>query len=368
MNIDNGKISSTQLKKTLIISTISTSIMVVPGLASYDSGKGGFVAILGGSLLALLYGLLLWILSKNIEGHIATYTTQAIGRCFTTFFGILYLIKFTFTCVFLVTIYTNIITQTLLPHTDKKVIILLLLCVTLYISSRKLETALRLYEFLYFLILVPIIFFFLLGIPKIQLTNLMPGLMTMGNHSFRMILSVFFTFFPLEFVVFLTPSMDAKEKELARKNIIYSVGIICGILLLVYAVVVGILGSVEARNHIWSTVTVLQLLSVPGGFIQRLDGIVLAFWLLSIFSVLSFLFYFTKETVTMMFHEKGKKGYLLFFSFFVFILTLVPVPVNHLQNLFTKYLLFIGIPGSILLPFIIILANKLKRRRKDEKI
>jgi spore germination protein (amino acid permease) len=364
MIFNNQKISSSQFFQMMLLNIISISLMIIPKVTASTAGKDGVFSILLGAVFALIYSLILLFLSKNSTQEYFSSISKQAGRFISFLFNLLYLSKFFIALIFAIHLFTNIISETLLPNTDTRIIVLTLIITALYIASKKLEVRMRLFELLYYIILIPLIFFFLLGVPKINISNLLPLLTSSSGSILKTSISVFLMFSPMEFLLFTKAQVDVKDQRVLIKKLIRTILLITTIHLLIFVVVIGTLGTNGAGQKIWSTITVLQMLSVPGGFIQRLDGIVLAFWLISIFSILSSLLHYAETTIVVLISKKlYRRGFLAVFALILYLCSLYPMKPESLMNYFSKYLLFIGIPLSVFLPLLI----KLFTRNKKEE-
>jgi len=137
------------------------------------------------------------------------------------------------------------------------------------------------------------------------------------------------------------------------------------------------LGVGETSEKFWSVVTIMQIVELPGGFINRQDGIMLAFWLLSIFSLLSaYMFYLariTSEFLQLCIPNYFKKdnqetlrqtpisGYtIIFFGVLAYFTSLLVTNIEEEFVNFGRYFAYIGVPQSILIPFVILLVSKIR--------
>lgn len=355
----NYKISSSQFRKMLVLDIISVSVIIVPQIASQGAGKNGILAILFGSILALIYSLLMVYFTKKVNVDYLAYSKDTVGRFITFIFGILYIIKFFIFCIFVFNLFSNIINETLLPNTNYKIILLFLILVSLYMASKEIEARARLTEFLYLVVLLPLVLLFLFGIPKIYLPNLLP-LFTNGNGSIlKTSISVFLTYSAAEFILFETSLVKQEDKH-SNRNVIHAIITSTIVNLIFFVMVIGLLGMYSTNQKIWSTIMVMQLLEVPGGFIQRLDAIILAFWMISIFFIASTLLYHISNIAKNITNTKKRNWYLIICSILIFLLCMKPIKLDLILNNLNKYLLYIGVPQSILMPLIVFAVDKFK--------
>ncbi|WMJ88109.1 GerAB/ArcD/ProY family transporter [Anaerocolumna sp. MB42-C2] len=370
---DNEKISLRQLKRLLVFDLFSVSGIIVPRIATASSGKDGLIAIILAILFAIFYAWILLSLSKCTGGNYLDYSKRSIGSYLTFIIGVLYIMKLSVCCIFAARLFGEVINETLLEDTGPRIIILLLLIVSAYAASKGFEVRARIAEILYFIVIVPIFIFLVLGLNKIKFTNLMP-LFTEGTAN---ILwggySVFLTFSILELIMFTGPLIKFKKSDLRQRgsvmHFVTHAIVVVGILdILLFVVTLGILGRGETGQKLWSMVNMIQVIKLPGGFIQRQDAIILGFWMLSIFTIISAFFYYISFITKFIFHIPKQNYLLIPFIILLFLASVIPIETEQFFYYFEYYMKFIGMPQSILLPVFIVFIGKVRKIKNTKPV
>jgi len=370
---DNEKISLRQLKRLLVFDLISISGLIIPRIATASSGRDGFIAIILATLFALIYAWVILSFTKSINGNLLEFSKQSAGRIITFLIGSLFIIKLFACCVFAARLFGEVINETLLEDTDHRIIILLLLAVSAYAASKGFEVRARIAEILYFIVIVPIFVFLVCGLKKVDITNLMPLLTESTSNIITGGYQVFLTFSMLELLLFTAPLINYKKSDIKKGNslfrsVLQALLIVSIINLLYFVVTVGILGIEETQQKLWSTVSIIQIIKLPGGFIQRQDAIILSIWMLSIFTIISGFFYYISLITKQIFHIPLQNYLLIPFILFLFGASVIPIETEKYFYYFQKYMMYIGMPQSILLPAIIVFLSKFKKIKKHNKI
>ncbi len=336
--------------------------MLVPNLAVRGAGKDGLLALLLGTAGAFFYAMLLLFLSNRLTTDYMSECKEALGKTGTFLIGFLYLVKYFISCVFLMTLFTTIIHETILPYTNYRIILLFLFLVAMYYGAKQFEVRARLVELLYFIILIPLFLLFALGIFKINPVNLSPLFTSDSMPLLQTGYLVLLTYSALETLLFSAPSVTDKEtKELKKKKVLSAI-LICGIFnFLIFVVVLGLLGTYGTTQKIWSTISVMQMIEIPGGFVHRQDAIMLAFWMCSIFTIISTLIYYLCFITKSMLCCRQQKYILWFYAAVLFACTMKPLTLDTLYFYFGKYMAYIGFPQSILLPAFVILVSRIRK-------
>lgn len=359
---NNMKISDQQLKKMLVFDMISISILIIPYIAAKGAGKDGLIAIVIAGLAAICYGLLMLYFCKQIKMDYMTCGKQTLGTFLYFLFGLLYLIKFFFSAVFVLTLFSTVIHETILANTSSRLILLFLIAVSVFYASKMMETRARLVELLYYIVLIPLLLLFLLGFFKVNPANLLP----LGTNGTLPVIktgyAAFLTFSAVELILFATPSVSgANENSKFRRKVIQAITVVSIFNLVVFIVVTGLLGTFGATEKLWSTITVMQMIEIPGGFVHRQDAMMLSFWLISIFTVTSTLFHYLCQITKSITGSKKQHYILIAYAVVLYAITMQPLNLDTLYYYFGRYISCIGLPQSILLPVLLIITGKIRK-------
>ncbi|MDF2800340.1 MAG: Spore germination protein [Anaerocolumna sp.] len=370
---DNEKISLSQLKRLLVFDLFSISGLIIPHIAAIASGKDGIISIILATLYAIIYSYIILNFAKLSGGRFLDYSTANLGKVLTFIIGFLYILKLLISCMFAMRLFGEIINETLLEDTDPRIIILLILIVSAYSASKGFEVRARITEVLYFIVIVPIFIFLILGLSKVQITNLMPLFTKSPGEIISGGYGVFLTYSVIELLLFTSPLIQVKNSDIKKGKKVYHYVIkalvITGILnVLIFIVTMGILGNTQTGQKLWSMVTIFQIIKLPGGFVQRQDAFILTFWMLSIFTIVSAFFYYTTLIGKKIFKVPNRNYLIVPFLLVIFGISVLPIETEEFFSYFEKYMKYIGIPQSLVLPLIVVLFGKLRKKSKKAVI
>lgn len=362
---NNMKISDRQLKKMLVFDMISISVLIIPYLAAKGAGKDGLLSILAAFAAAVVYGLLMLYCSKQIKSDYVQHAKDTLGRFLGFLFGLLYLIKFFFAAVFVLTLFTTVIHETILANTSSRVILLCLIAVAVFYASKMMEVRARMVEILYYPVLIPLLLLFLLGLFKLNPANLLPLGVTGIKPVMKTGYGVLLTFSAVELILFAAPSVAGdNEHNKFKRKIVQAIFTTSVFNLVIFIIVVGLLGLSGATGKLWSTISVMQMIEIPGGFVHRQDAVMLSLWLISIFTVTSTLFHYLCRITKNLTGVKNQWPILLFYGAVLFLATMNPLNLDTLFYFFGRYIALIGFPQSVLLPLLLVIAGKLRKGGK----
>lgn len=377
----NDKISGKQQRRMLVLDIFSLSSLIIPYIAVKSAGIQGVFVVLAGTVLAVLYGGILYFCAKKCVDHkmqrinFMAYSRQTAGSAITSIIGILYLVKLFLMLTFCISLFTQVISTTLLVDTNVNVIAAILLLVSGYGAMHSIEKRARLAEMLYILVMVPLVLYLLLGIPRIDLSNLFTGTeagqLFAKNGFWWGSYFILLTFSALEGIIFTHFHVRQTKKEKYFLPVLGAIGILGVANLLLYIVTVGMLGTAQTGSRIWSSVTIMQIIEIPGGFVRRQDKIMLAFWMLGMFNILSYCFFYmvqiTKDCIGQCL-VKGFEEYTAANKYIILVYGILAyglaVSMNNIQVHFVqfgRYLLYIGLPQSIIIPVFLVIINKIRK-------
>ena len=394
MYLDNEKISRRQMKRLIVFNIFSISGLIIPRIAVTTAARDGLIAIILGLIFALIYIAFIGFISRKMSGNLMKYSKEKSGILVTFIIGIFYIVKYFASLVFCGRLFAEVINKTLLEDTNVRFIILMLILISAYSASKGFEVRARITELLYFIVLIPIALFLLIGLKSVDMANILP-LYTEPNTSIIYGgYAIFITFSTLEFMIFSMHFIkdeavkskpehkynDKQEKTLKifkNKNLNYILNalVIAGIIdILLYLVTVGILGTNDTKQKLWSTINMIQIVDLPGGFLQRHDALIISIWMLSIFTLTSGFFYYLLMISKQILRLRSQNYMILPYIILLFAACIIPIDTEVYFWYFEKYMMIIGIPGSIILPLLVLIIGKVRdyfqgiKNQKDYKV
>ncbi len=388
MYLDNEKISRRQMKRLIVFNVFSISWLIISRLATYRARKDGLISIILALFFAFLFIIFIGFITKNTSGNIMKYSKDKCPKIITFIVGVFYIIKY-FACLVLCgRLFAEVIKETLLEDADVRFIILMLLLISAYSASKGFEVRARITELLYFIVLIPVIIFLLLGLKSVDPSNLLPLFTESKQDVLLAGYSIFIIFTSLEFLIFSMHYIqekpvksipegsfnDKQEKSIkifknSNLNYILNALLIVGIIvILIYVVTVGILGTNDTSSKLWSTINMIQIVELPGGFLQRHDALMISIWMLSIFTLTSGFLYYILMISKKLLKIPSQNYMILPFLILLLAACIIPIDIERYFYYFEQYMMTIGIPGSILLPLLILVIGNIRDYFKKNRV
>lgn len=405
--IQEHKVFPRQFRRMIFIETFGAGALSVPALACYKGQSGLWSAFFYGIFLvgAVTFFAILSdkIQESTLKKMIEKYPdireealkNAGIKRDITYvevcpfMIKIVYSIRFFINAVALFYFFGKTIQTVYMPDSSMFFILLPAVIVLWYSLHTTLQKRARFLELIFpwiiVMYLVAVILSFL-GIERaVQVGNvgeIWPGIFS--DHIFQSIGNGYFILLcssPIEFLLFLKPA--AKIETVLQKNKMHenmTQGIIiavtgaffCNIIFIFLAV--RTLGQVLTSQSAWPVIKMMQLVRMPGGFLERFDILPIVFWVLCMIAVLSGYLYYARNVFESVRNNKGgfdtqkqqhKMG--MFKGITIVCLLFLAYLVEKFSFLWTfylKYKIFVDFPLSLLLPVIILVYE---RKKKGEK-
>ncbi len=371
---NNHIVSVRQMKRLLVLDLFSGTSLILPIAVTRLSGRMGIWAILAGAIASIVYVCLLLNLGTCYTCSYPQFCKEMLGKWGAGILMGIYSVKYLLAAALLMGVFAQIVNHTFLTDIPKAVLGLGLLVVCMYCVYEGLETRARLGEILIFFVIVPIVMIILLALPQVHLDYLWPidfagaggsymkdSDFTGGTNGFLASAAVVFSLYSVvEWLLFLRPNVRKMEasKRGAWMSIVWPT-VLC---LFVTIVCIGIF-SVEAMNEErWPTVTLMQIVRFPGGFLSRQDGLMLAFWMIGMFILtsghLNYGMISLKSVVTKM---EDHRWMLLIPAGLVFT-AFLEIYLQDATKLYVMYMMFVFAPLGLLTPLFLRLIARFKRR------
>ena len=185
------------------------------------------------------------------------------------------------------------------------------------------------------------------------------------SDYFRASRYILFCFGGIEIAYLILPYVKNKKNSIGvlRKSIIF----VTIFYIIVMILILAMFSKAQSRILLWPTISMIKSLDIPGTFIERWEGIVMAFWILFYFTTFVNAYFFSGEIVKNVFKLKDIKLSSLLIMPIIYVIALYPENIAELYNLQFKTtpVLLTAIFVFVLLPILILLVGKGKGRGKS---
>lgn len=363
MFVSNGKISSRQMFRLYVFDLMGIATLLLPPYLAKLCGVGGIYAIALGTGCGLVYLLYLgWVMKRmgmDMMCYLNTQVRPWIGKlvCLCILFHSIFVAGF---CAY---VFANLMQYSLVKEISFVAILILIVAVAGYAVSGGIECRARVYEVLFWFVLVPYVLMMLAAVREFEPEYIEQIVTFQGERLGEGAYLVFLLLTPLFYSLFL---IGEKEKNYGR-NIVKTIAIavlFSGVILLgSYAILVGNFG-IESLQHLrFPVVTLMSTIQFEGNFLRRMDALMLAVWFFTLYALLNLHLHYGVRMVTKFFSkEDGKSKYwqAVLSTLLVLMVAYGMYEVQEVERLFLQYYSYVAVPFMVLVPAFLLLIRRSK--------
>jgi len=265
-------------------------------------------------------------------------------------------------------VFANLMQYSLVKETSYFAILLLIVVVGAYAVSGGIESRARVYEVVFWFILVPYIGMMLASVRNFEWTYVEPILRPDGMNLWKGTFLVFLLLTPLFYALFL---IGEKEKNYGR-NIVKTVmvSVVFSVILLLgsYVLLVGNFGVNSLASLRFPVITLMSTIQFEGNFLKRMDALMLAVWFFTLYALLNLHLHYGVRMFTELSKpsDKLKWWQVALPAGIVFFVAYAMHFNMAYRNLFLAYYSYAVVPFMVAVPVLLLWIRKVGGKR-DEK-
>lgn len=311
----NESISPRQLYRLYVFNLLGVGTLVLPNNLA-KLGKYGFISIALGVFMAWLF---MWIVSEVREQKKSIYD-RSFDKTKYAKILIYDLIIASYElsqAAFLAWIFIKLIRDSLIPDESFTVVLLVIMAVCAYALSGGVECRARVYEVVFFFVLIPLAAMLLFALSDVRLDYLMIKDRVGVDFGIADIFAGAYYVFAASISVFNILFVRERTASQIRWSVSKAILTYAGILFLLYAVLLGSFGKYSLSEIEFPAVVLMSDVQIKGSFFKRADALMLSVWFFTLFSVLIMSLYyavlrcenFAKNTTKVMFTFNKNRGF-----------------------------------------------------------
>ncbi len=301
--MNNQKISARQVKRTLTLELLGISTLLLPSFVAACSGVDGFFALAAGGGCAWL---LLKFWQKYFRQQDFSQRLEQMAGGVRGCIQVIYGVGFLGLAGYVFFVMTALVEQQLLGAAWEPVIVLSLAAVAFFGLVRGLESRVRVYEVLYWFLLVPLPVILLIACAGID-TNAWTPVAASSFPNFIKSSYVSFLFFSgASLYVFFLKSCQKKEAAYAGTR--HALLVVLGLNLVIYLILLGVFHSELLAHRRWPVIDLMAVVKLPGNFLERQDALMVGIWFFCLFAFLDSMLYYAVDFFAGIFCSQSGKA------------------------------------------------------------
>lgn len=362
MNIQNEKISGRQLGRLVFYDSFALTTLLLPGMLTKAVGMDGFFALAAGcgAGFCLLLLVLAQIGQMRREGQdYDRYLKERFGTVLTVAIQVVYLLAALFGAAYGLRLLCEIARQYLIRETSAWLILAVISALAVYGLCNGLESRGRMYELLFWFVLLPLLVLFFLAAQNVDPDRFVPVFRAEGYQLLKNSYLVFAFLAGSTFLPMLTEgvSSHADVSRVLKQGFVFSA---C-INLVLFLLLAGIFGVPTVATMEEAALTLTAMVKVPGGFLERQDALLCGIWLVSVFAFVENALYYAVWCMKKIGRKPVRRWYLPVAGLTVYGLAVCMYRSARLTSWLARIYARIGVPiliGIVLVAWIMSVWKK----------
>jgi len=348
MFVKNNQISGRQTTRLLSFDLLGYSALLIPAALAQTAGIDGIFSIGIGIVAGFFYLRMLKIVCSQMKGSYGQALIETCGNALGNGIKVGYLLYFLLLAGRVAAVFAELVVKELLEKQFELVLFFILL-LTYYGVSGGIEGRARVYEILFWIILIPLFLMMLLALPGVDTDYWLPVLTENPVGILKGAYRVFLCVSILFLVPFFSEYVSGKGQvyHCAKKALAWT-GLVLGAL---YLILLGMFGAEALATMDYPVVTMMSRIQMTGGFLKRADALMFGVWFFTLYALMNSLVFFSGHLWN--FNQKTEKLWIIFAVVVVYLLANGFYHSDSLKQLFEKFFLYVGTPFVVLVPMLL---------------
>lgn len=362
---ENNKISNKQIRAIVVSTVVGTGILSLPNKMAVVLGNDGWIAII---LAGLLVALVTIIMNKIFQLY-PNRDFFEIGRIVLGkwIFNILLIFFLSYLIIIMAATSRNlaeILKAFLLENTPTEVVIISFIIVTVYIARSEIQIIGRASYHIYPIVLGFTIFLLLVSLTSVDFTNMLPAFQSNMKNLPKGIGISFFSYAGFEVLLFSLPFVE--EKERTTRASLTGVAIVIAVYVIMFVISISQYGLHSLQRQTFPILSFIKEIDLPGYFIENLDGVVVAVWVIVVFGSMAPFYYSAGKVISNLFSTKDHSLFIIPLIPFIYIVSLIPDNLIQVNVKMGKIINYLGLISIVLMPIMIYCVGLFRSRRLSQ--
>ena len=344
----NNQISGRQMMRLLLFELLGYSALLAPAVLAKTAGRDGIFSIGIGIAAGFFYLWLLKPLSSRMQGSYCDCLVHTCGRMGGNLIKAGYFVYFLLLAARVAAVFAELVVKELLEK-QFGLILFLIMVLVYYGVSGGMEGRARIYEILFWIVLIPLFLMMLSALPAVDTDYWIPVLIGSPVTIFRGGYQVFLCVSILFLVPFFAEYVSGRGQvyRCAKKALTWT-GVILGVL---YLLLLGMFGADALATMDYPVVTMMSRIQMTGGFLKRTDALMFGIWFFTLYALLNSLVFFAGRLWPL--KKRGTRVWLLAETVVVYLLANAFYHSEGFKMLYEKFFYYVGTPFVVLIPLLV---------------
>ncbi|MCR8631406.1 GerAB/ArcD/ProY family transporter [Paenibacillus radicis (ex Xue et al. 2023)] len=361
-----GVISKRSFVILVIFFMIGTSILITPTGLALEAKQDAWLACIVGVVFNLLNAVLFVVIGKRMgDQTLIQYCETTLGKWFGKAVSLCFVLFFYLLASLMIGDLGYFVTSQIMQETPMEVLQMLFILVVVMavrsgfiVYTRAAEAFFPWLMILFLLLILPLI-------PKFEISNFLPVM----EFGIKPIVRGGFSFWGLQELIVLLIFYPLVSKTKGRGNG-FITGIVIGGAVLICTTVgsIAVLGATLTANQLFPAYTLAKNISI-GHFLERVEGIMISIWVLSIFIKIVLTFHASIIGFVQVMNIKDEKPLIIPMALGLIVLSIMCYPNSiYINDYLSKNWSPFALIFSVFLPLLLLGASSISAiRAKSSK-
>ncbi len=358
------KIDSYQLAIIIISFSLGVGMLELPSYIGEILGNESWIGTLLSGILIILAVFLMCLAGKNFnEGGLVQNSKDLFGKTIGIILILPVAISIFIANVIELKMFTITVKVFLLDQTPVQFLLIPFLLLVLLLTRGEFKHIIRFLSLVYPFIVVIILGLSVLTLPGTDFSNLLPVFQKTPFEYIDGVGRTMFAAMGVMAVIIMLPYAKKRDIKSSFKACFLAVLFLIVLYTSITVLCLAKLGASESRWIMYPTVSLIKSAYIPGGFIERLEGLLMSIWVIIVFATVTITLYSLSILVSDIFNLVNRKLVmtiiipLLYLGCFALTRTFKMYSVSNINSIVG------GLYIIIVLPIIFIIGYKIKKKR-----
>lgn len=362
--MQRNKISNRQIKALIITIVVGIGILSLPSDVAMIMENDGWIGILIGGLITIPFIIMIDKLFKLQPGkNFFQLGKEILNPIVFQVFLIIEVLYIILLLSYANRVFVDVMKAYLLETTPTEIILMTMLIAISYIARSPIEVIARMAVIIYPIIIIFIIFLILINIPNMDITNIYPMFQVGYKEILKGIIASLFSYSGYEFMLLVLPQAEDNKKTLNYS--LNGMFVVIAIYLIVFFISLSQYGIHQLKREIWPTIAIVKEVDLPGYFLENLDGIVMAVWVMVIYGTIGPYLYSAGTILSHIFQTKVHDIFILPLLPIIYIIALLPRNLVETEEYLGKTVSYFSIVAIFIIPAVMFLSTYIYNRRNS---
>lgn len=350
---------------TIVVTMVGVGIFSYPRELAENIGTDGWIVTIVSGIISYL---LIYIACKAIKNNDYNKFYDIVENNFGKIIGSILALIFIFYSIFSISvgmrIFIEVIKMYLLEKTPTEFLLLITILVGSYLVRGEINALVKFNEICFWAMFVPIILILLCTLNRTDFTNIFPILNNSPYDYIKTIRSSMFTFGGIQIIYMLIPFM--RNKKEIPKAALRSIAFVTIFYVVIVVFTLAVFTKSQTKILLWPTITMIKSISIPGAFIERWEGVVMALWVIFYFTTFVNGYYLCADVVKDIFKLGDIKLSSVLIVPFIYLIALYPQNIAELYDINSKVTPLLYLYSLVILPLILIFRRPSRKKVVEE--